>query len=151
MKKVKIGNYINLKLLVLIIIMLCVGFFYNFFVSRTPVYIQKIVDFDLFQNTTLFGSYEQTVCLNKFWSTFESVDSCYKLSDGQKQIVLLARALSSNKPILLLDEPFSNISKDIQLEILNELLCGCEKKTVIVVDHYLNEEAIEKFDYVINL
>ena len=53
-----------------------------------------------------------------------------ELSGGQKQRVALARCLLRDKPILLLDEPFSALDPKLRIEMqdLMDQLCE-EKKT----------------------
>ncbi len=66
-----------------------------------------------------------------------------KLSGGQQQRVALARCLLRDKPILLLDEPFSALDKDLRVEMLALLHQLCDKKslTVLMVTHQPEEVA----------
>lgn len=55
------------------------------------------------------------------------------LSTGQKQRIMLARALLQEKPIILLDEPTSNLDAGTE-KVIFDLLFACQK-TVIAVTH----------------
>lgn len=64
----------------------------------------------------------------------------YELSGGEKQKVLIARALAQEPDVLLLDEPTSNLDVKHQLEVL-ELVREAAKqqgKCVLMVMHDLN-------------
>lgn len=63
-----------------------------------------------------------------------------EMSGGELQRVMLARALAQQTPIMLLDEPISNLDIAHQFEIL-ELLRTInreQKKTILIVLHDLN-------------
>ena len=74
------------------------------------------------------------------------------LSGGQKQRVALARCLLRDKPILLLDEPFSALDSDLRQEMLAllERLCTEKKLTLLLVTHQPNE-LIGRIDRIIHI
>ena len=60
-----------------------------------------------------------------------------KLSDGQKQKVMIARAFAQNTPIVLLDEPFSHLDYS-NFKLVKELLLKeKQKKLIIFTTHNL--------------
>ncbi len=61
----------------------------------------------------------------------------YSLSDGEKQKVLLARAIAQDTPLILLDEPTAFIDspgKVIIMNLLNELVVN-HHKTILLTTH----------------
>ena len=72
------------------------------------------------------------------------------LSGGQQQRVAIARCLLRDKPILLLDEPFSALDPHLRQEMLNLIdgLCTEKKLTLLLVTHQPSELA-ERFDRII--
>lgn len=63
------------------------------------------------------------------------------LSGGQKQRVALARCLLRDKPILLLDEPFSALDPQLRVEMLQliDQLCRQKMLTLLLVTHQPQE------------
>jgi len=64
----------------------------------------------------------------------------YEISGGQAKRVSLARALVSHKKILLLDEPLTNIDREMRervMSFLEEEYVG--KKTILFVSHDMDE------------
>lgn len=58
------------------------------------------------------------------------------LSGGEKQRLMIALAIVSDKPIVILDEPTSGLCKEQMMTIIKYLQkMKNEKKTVIVVTH----------------
>lgn len=66
--------------------------------------------------------------------------SIMELSGGEKQRVIVARALAQNTPVLLFDEATSNLDIQYSLQIFNRVrkLVKQEGRTVIAVIHNLN-------------
>lgn len=65
----------------------------------------------------------------------------FQLSNSQQRLVLLARALVKNPPMLILDEPCQGLDDEQTLlfkSIINEI-CLTGNKTLIYVSHYVHE------------
>ena len=64
-----------------------------------------------------------------------------KLSGGEKQRVVIARALSKDPPIIAADEPTGNLDSKSSKEIIDLLHEVSENKLVLIVTHDFNEVA----------
>ena len=82
-------------------------------------------------------------CLLDDFKNLEHGDETYineksaNLSGGQKARIALARAVYSNKPIILLDNPLSGLDIRVAEQVNNNLrqLCTEDKRTIIMVLH----------------
>lgn len=65
---------------------------------------------------------------------------CSELSDGQMQRVLIARALSQDTEIIILDEPTAHLDMHHTIAIFELLkkLTNSTKKTIIISTHEIN-------------
>lgn len=72
-----------------------------------------------------------------------------KLSGGECQRILLARAILSKPKILILDEATSAIDSDMEKTILRNILKNSDIKTVIMISH--NSRNLEMFDRILHL
>lgn len=81
---------------------------------------------------------EECMNMTNTWHLRFSTPS--QMSGGELQRVMIARALAQQTPVMLLDEPTSNLDIAHQMEIM-QLLCDInrnEKKTIMIVVHDLN-------------
>lgn len=64
----------------------------------------------------------------------------HELSDGQLQMVMIARALAQDTPVLLLDEPTAHLDLNNRLEVMNLLrrLAKNNDKAILVSTHELD-------------
>lgn len=64
-----------------------------------------------------------------------------KLSKGEQRLVLLARALVKNPPLLILDEPCQglDIGTIEYFKSVVDAVCGTDQRTLIYVSHYPHE------------
>ncbi len=64
----------------------------------------------------------------------------YELSDGQMQMVMIARALAQDTPVMLLDEPTAHLDLNNRVEIMNILrhLSRSTKKAILLATHELD-------------
>ncbi len=66
--------------------------------------------------------------------------SLFELSDGQLQMVMIARALAQDTPIILLDEPTAHLDLNNRVEMMNLLrkLSRLLTKTILIATHELD-------------
>ena len=72
-----------------------------------------------------------------------------ELSGGQAQRIAIARALISNREIIILDEPTSHLDIETEFEIKEKLLQLFDGRTVIIATHRLHW--LNNMDYIVNL
>jgi len=71
------------------------------------------------------------------------------VSGGERQWIAIARALATDRPVLLLDEPTSGLDASAQRDVLRAIRALRGRRTVIIVTH--RPEPLALADEVIDL
>ena len=108
-------------------------------------------DFSAFETVLMGRNPYQHRLQNESQEDWDIVEHCMKqtgtwhlryakpaqMSGGELQRVMIARALAQQTPVLLMDEPVSNLDIAHQIDIMR-LLKNAEGKTTLIVIHDLN-------------
>lgn len=71
------------------------------------------------------------------------------ISGGERQRIILARALLKNSDIIMIDEGLSQMDVELERRILSKMFCKYNNKTIIVVSHRANN--MDLYDKVIKI
>lgn len=88
------------------------------------------------QAAKLVGLHEEILALEKGYDTPATADL---FSQGQFQLLSIARAVVANPQIMLLDEITANLDTDTEEHILNALNRASQERTVLSISHRLYE------------
>ncbi|HEX37695.1 MAG TPA: ABC transporter ATP-binding protein [Candidatus Cloacimonetes bacterium] len=110
------------------------------FTVRDMVLMGKFPYLEFWENYTSQQERETDKLLEKLNIEHIADRHLSELSGGEFQMVMIARALNQNTPILLFDEPASHLDIHHQIEIFQLLkkLNQEEHKTIIAVSHNIN-------------
>ena len=114
-------------------------------------HVQTDFDFSAFEIVLMGRNPYQQRLQNESQADWDIVEQCMRqtstwhlrfarpaqMSGGELQRVMIARALAQQTPVLLMDEPVSNLDIAHQLDIMR-LLRGAKEKTILIVIHDLN-------------
>lgn len=72
-----------------------------------------------------------------------------RLSGGQRQRLTIARALLSDAPVLVLDEPTAHLDAETAQAVVNEAFVAAEDRSVLLITH--REEGLDLVDEVVRM
>lgn len=110
-------------------------------------------------NIMMYKKYSEEMFINvlkecKLYEFYKTVPAEFKVgengkfvSSGQRQKILLARAIIRNNGFIILDEATSNVDIDTEVHINNMLTTTLKDKTVLVVTH--KQDILESVDKII--
>lgn len=124
---------------------------YSVMLQNSMVFSGKILDnIILDKNNCKENKLREIICeygLTSYFSDFkEGFESQLSedgsdISGGQNQLILFLRTILSNKPVLIFDEPTSNMDKMLKPQMLKIIEKYASNKLVIIVSH---DKLIEK-------
>lgn len=113
----------------------------NNYDKQFPITVREVIMTGCLSEMSFLGKYSKKAeeRAKKLMETFNlqhiKDQSFGSLSGGQGQKTLIARALVSDPPILLLDEPTANIDAETEKQVFAFLKSLQRKKTILVVTH----------------
>jgi ABC-type multidrug transport system fused ATPase/permease subunit len=117
---------------------------------------------DTIKNNIIFGNvpnrtfekYSQSFDLFKLEKKLEHLDGLtgftgQHISMGERQRIAITRALISDKPILLFDEPYAHLDKSYKEFFINAIMEKRGKQTILMISH--DKDIIDSCDKIIEL
>lgn len=109
--------------------------------DQIRVYDRNITEEQVKAAAQLAGIHD-VIC--QFKSGYDTIYEEQLFSQGQSQLLSIARAVAANPPILLLDEITANLDVNTEETVLHALKQASRKRTVITISHRLYETIKEE-------
>ena len=114
----------------------------------TLVSDDKIIDQNKFQKILEILDLKKFIQEKKEKEFYVAGEFGNNLSGGQRQKIGLARAIYSDRPIIILDESTNSLDDESEINIINQVE-KFENKTIIFITHNLKN--LENFDQIYKL
>ncbi|MBN1932586.1 MAG: ABC transporter ATP-binding protein [Desulfobacterales bacterium] len=112
-------------------------FLFDGTICKNIIFNNKITHPELIRITKKVALYDTIQSFSKGFETIVGEKGII-LSGGQKQRIVLARALLQKVPILILDDPISQVDAETGSEIIKHLRHRARHQTIIIVSHRLS-------------
>ena len=99
------------------------------------VTINRYIDYDEFLNICKITKVDEIMNKTPFNSSFLIEENGFNISGGERQRIMLARALVKDAEIYIFDESLSQIDVTKEREILKNLFKKYKNKTFIIISH----------------
>lgn len=96
---------------------------------------EKINKEDIEKAMKFVGLHDYIITLEKGYDTFASP---HLFSQGQRQLLSIARAIVTLPPIMLLDEITANLDSETEEKIISVLLSASSERTLLSISHRLS-------------
>jgi len=96
----------------------------------------------------LAGAWDWVRSLPRGWDTPVGEDG-RELSGGQRRRIAVARALLTNAPVLVLDEPTAHLDRPTAAALVRDVLAAAEGRAVLLITH--RAEGLEEMDEILEL
>jgi ABC-type multidrug transport system fused ATPase/permease subunit len=106
--------------------------------EQIRLYDEEISDEAIEKAVQMVGLHEYIV---KLEHGYETMCSTNLFSQGQIQLLAIARAVVANPMILLLDEITANLDSDTERKVLEALQKASQNRTVVSISHRLYEKS----------
>lgn len=107
----------------------------------------KMDENEIYRLCDKFGLHEFFKALPNGYLT-QTGENGKHLSGGQKQRINFMRAIIKGSPIIILDEPTSNLDRKSEVEMIDSIFNNCQDKTVLIIIH--NLDLLKKFNKIYN-
>ena len=114
------------------------SFLWNDTVKNNILYGKPLASFDEVVLAAKFAKADDFICALPLGYETIIGENAYKLSEGQKQRIAIARALIKRSKILMLDEAMASLDSETEEKIMENIKREFNDSTIIIVSHRIS-------------